>query len=145
MHHELIRIHPLDNVAVALEDIPTGETVTARGSTVTARQAIPRGHKLAWQPFPRGPDHQIRLHHRSGQGGHRPRDWVHVHNVAPASARTACTLPSPGRRPAPRPSPDFPGLPPPRGRAAIRNELWVLPTVGCVNAIAQALVRENHI
>ncbi len=30
------------------------------------------------------------------------------------------------------------------GRAAIRNEIWIIPTVGCVNDVAKALVRENQ-
>ena len=30
------------------------------------------------------------------------------------------------------------------GRAAIRNEIWVIPTVGCVNGVAQKLCRDNQ-
>ena len=30
------------------------------------------------------------------------------------------------------------------GRAAIRNEVWIIPTVGCVNSVAQKLVRDNQ-
>lgn len=30
------------------------------------------------------------------------------------------------------------------GRAAIRNEIWIIPTVGCVNDCAKALVRDNQ-
>lgn len=78
----LIRIHPLDNVAVALEDIPTGETVTAGGSTVTARQAIPRGHKLALAAVPAGA-RIIKYGCTIGlaKADIAPGDWVHVHNV----------------------------------------------------------------
>lgn len=32
----------------------------------------------------------------------------------------------------------------PDGRAGIRNEIWIIPTVGCVNDIAKALVLENQ-
>lgn len=30
------------------------------------------------------------------------------------------------------------------GRAAIRNEIWIIPTVGCVNDIAKKMVRDNQ-
>ena len=30
------------------------------------------------------------------------------------------------------------------GRAAMRNEIWIVPTVGCVNDCAKALVRDNQ-
>lgn len=30
------------------------------------------------------------------------------------------------------------------GRAATRNEIWIIPTVGCVNDCAKALVRDNQ-
>ena len=42
-----IQIHSLDNVAVALCPIAQGETITAGEYTVTARQDIPQGHKIA--------------------------------------------------------------------------------------------------
>ena len=142
----LIRIHPLDNVAVALEDIPTGETVTAGGSTVTARQAIPRGHKLALAAVPAGA-RIIKYGCTIGlaKADIAPGDWVHVHNVRTGLSEDGVYAyhPRVGALP-PVPPRTFQGYRRPDGRAAIRNELWVLPTVGCVNAIAQALVRENQ-
>ncbi|WP_286732043.1 UxaA family hydrolase [Intestinimonas sp. UBA1698] len=142
----LIRIHPLDNVAVALEDIPAGETVTAGGSTVTARQAIPRGHKLALAAVPAGA-RIIKYGCTIGlaKADIAPGDWVHVHNVRTGLSEDGVYAyhPRVGALP-PVPPRTFQGYRRPDGRAAIRNELWVLPTVGCVNAIAQALVRENQ-
>ena len=38
----------------------------------------------------------------------------------------------------------FYGYERPDGRVGVRNEIWVLPTVGCVNDVAKALVRENQ-
>ena len=142
----LIRIHPLDNVAVALEDIPAGETVTAGGSTVTARQAIPRGHKLALAAVPAGA-RIIKYGCTIGlaKADIAPGDWVHVHNVRTGLSEDGVYAyhPRVGAL-SPVPPRTFQGYRRPDGRAAIRNELWVLPTVGCVNAIAQALVRENQ-
>ena len=44
---KLIRIHPTDNVAVALTDIAVGEQLTADGLEITAAEYIARGHKIA--------------------------------------------------------------------------------------------------
>ena len=30
------------------------------------------------------------------------------------------------------------------GKVGVRNEIWVIPTVGCVNDVAKALVKENQ-
>ena len=42
-----IQIHPKDNVAVALADLPAGEVLHLSGRDVTLREAIPVGHKIA--------------------------------------------------------------------------------------------------
>ena len=42
-----IQIHPNDNVAVALTDLPAGEVLHLSGRDVTLREAIPVGHKIA--------------------------------------------------------------------------------------------------
>ena len=42
-----IRIAEGDNVAVALRVIAAGESVSVGGESVTARQEVPAGHKIA--------------------------------------------------------------------------------------------------
>ena len=44
---QYIKIHSLDNVAVALADLAEGTEVTFDNQSVTLRQAIGRGHKFA--------------------------------------------------------------------------------------------------
>jgi altronate hydrolase len=43
-----------DNVATALEPLERGRTFTVAGTTVTATESIPRGHKVAIQPIRAG-------------------------------------------------------------------------------------------
>lgn len=43
----IIKIHSLDNVAVALRDVEQGETVSVDSHTVTLQQPVVRGHKFA--------------------------------------------------------------------------------------------------
>jgi altronate hydrolase len=44
---QYIKIHSLDNVAVALADLAEGAEVTFDNQSVTLRQAVSRGHKFA--------------------------------------------------------------------------------------------------
>ncbi|UOR06658.1 altronate dehydratase family protein [Hymenobacter aerilatus] len=54
MKHLVAKIHPADNVLVALTDLPVGTPVTWDGATVTTTEAIPAKHKLALQPLAPG-------------------------------------------------------------------------------------------
>ncbi|MCC2548817.1 altronate dehydratase family protein [Hymenobacter sp. BT175] len=49
MKHLVAKIHPQDNVLVALTDLPAGTPVTHDGVTVTTTEKIPAKHKLALQ------------------------------------------------------------------------------------------------
>jgi len=75
-----------DNVATVLDDVPVRETVASRGLAVpvetVAREAIPRGHKIALADIPAGAD-ILKYGFPIGyaltdipKGAH-----VHVHNV----------------------------------------------------------------
>ena len=144
---KLIRIHPTDNVAVALEDIAAGEVLEVRdGLSVTAAEDIKRGHKLALSPIPEGAQvmkygYPIGVAKEDIASG----SWVHTHNVRTGLSEEGSytyrhkVLPMP-----PAGDYTFRGYRRADGRAAIRNELWIIPTVGCVNTIAQQLVRENQ-
>mgnify|MGYP002244286547 CR=1 FL=1 len=53
--------------------------------------------------------------------------------------------PSPDLAPLPKVEPEtFMGFRRKDGRAAIRNEIWIIPTVGCVNDIAKKMVADNQ-
>ena len=141
-----IRIHPGDNVAVALADLPQGAALTVDGIPVTAAEDISRGHKIALAPIPEG-EQIVKYGNVIGlaKTDIAPGQWVHVHNVRTGLSEDAAysynhkTFPQP--EVAPR---SFRGYRRADGRAAVRNELWIIPTVGCVNAVAARLVRENQ-
>lgn len=132
-----IRIHPDDNVAVAVEALPAGLEVLG----VTLAEAIPAGHKFALQAIP-SRTKVIKYAYSIGDasGDIQPGQWVHTHNVVsdmegPEEYEykpVPCALPR-DREAA------FQGYLRPDGRAGIRNEIWIVPTVGCVNGIAQQL------
>ena len=144
---KLIRIHPMDNVAVALEDIYAGESLELEaGLTVTAAEDVKRGHKLALAPLAAG-DPVIKYGCAIGMARTciASGQWVHTHNVRTGLSEDGeysyChkefPLPEVGKY-------SFKGYRRPDGRAAVRNELWIIPTVGCVNSVAQQLVQANQ-
>ncbi len=141
----VLRIHPGDNVAVALRTLEEGETVACEDVTVTVRETIPAAHKVAIAALPEGAS-VIKYGHPIGAATQRIPEgaWVHVHNVRTRLAEEAVYHYAPGMYDSAPPSaPEtFQGFRRADGRCGIRNELWIIPTVGCVNGIATALARE---
>ena len=141
-----IRIHPDDNVAVALEDLRRGETLTLDTVSVTAIEDIARGHKIALRDIKEGEPvvkygNPIGLAKADIPAG----AWAHVHNVRTGLSESADYTYDHKVYDKPKVSPrTFMGYRREDGRAAVRNELWIIPTVGCVNSIAARLVQENQ-
>lgn len=79
-------MNKIDNVATVLDDVATAEIVTSRGlpSNVEtqARDAIPRGHKLALSDIPAGAD-IVKYGFPTGFAlvDIPMGSYVHVHNV----------------------------------------------------------------
>ena len=141
----LLRIHPTDNVAVALEDLEAGRSLAVGGLCVTLAQPIPRGHKVALVPI--APEaNVIKYGSPIGRATETiaPGGWVHSHNLK----TNLGGLLEYSYQPVPDPivpkkgAPTFDGFRRSDGSVGIRNELWILPTVGCVNHIAEALARK---
>ena len=139
---DLIHINPLDNVAVALHAIPAG-TVFAG---VTANTDIPQGHKMALKPM--AENDQVMKYGFSIGHATAPiaaGDWVHVHNMKTnLSGEIEYTYNPTIEHPAPIAPATFQGFRRADGKVGIRNEIWIIPTVGCVNDIAKALVKDNQ-
>ena len=139
---DFIRIHPMDNVAVALAPVAAGTEF----SGVRAAVDIPQGHKMALIPLNPG-DPVVKYGFPIGQATEAvtPGQWVHTHNMKTnlSGEETYSYHPS-IRHPAPREARTFLGYRRRDGKVGIRNEIWIIPTVGCVNDVAKALARENQ-
>jgi altronate hydrolase len=142
MTTKIIQIHPADNVAVAVHALNAGEQVDCDGKTIHLAQDIPAGHKFALTVI------------RTGENivkygfpiGHATADipagvHVHAHNLKTNLGGTleyayepqSATLHIPDR------GLTFQGYRRKNGETGIRNEIWIVPTVGCVNGIAETL------
>lgn len=141
----LIRVHPDDSVAVALRPIAAGEEVALGEHSFTALAAVPQGHKLALITRAIG-DMLVKYGQPIGKATAPIAigDHVHTHNLATALAGELSYAPDDDADVAAVRAHDatWRGYLRADGRAATRNEIWILPTVGCVGLTAEQVARE---
>jgi len=131
-----------DNVAVALEAIKAGETVI----NVTVKAPIPAGHKIAIKPIAKG-ENIIKYDNPIGRATAviNPGEHVHTHNVKTNLSgilEYSYNPTTPQQSSTPKPQATFQGYLRKNGQVGIRNEIWIINTVGCVNKIAEQIVKK---
>ncbi|MEG3122429.1 UxaA family hydrolase [Sphingomonas sp. GB1N7] len=138
---EALMIDPADSVATLIEDAAPGDMVVAGGSRVVAGTAIPSGHKIALQAVEAGAP-VIKFGFPIGLATRpiAPGDHVHDGNLVTA-LRGELAYEYVPQRLAARASGggEFMGYRRADGRVGTRNEIWVLPTVGCVARTAERI------
>ncbi len=136
--NDAIKINPKDNVAVALRSIEQGETILG----VVANNPIPRGHKIALEEIPVNA-HVIKYGQPIGHAIQiiHPGDHVHTHNVKTnlSDNLTYHYLPETSDQETLPVQKEIKAFLRKNGEIGIRNELWVIPTVGCINRVALAI------
>jgi len=134
---DCIRLHPNDNVVVALADLPAGATLANEGLTLTI--AVPRGHKIATQAIEAG-QNVIRYGQIIGMATSAiaPGNHIHSHNLgmgphsqdyAHATANTALPPVTEVRT--------FDGYHRADGTVGTRNYLGILTSVNCSGSVAR--------
>jgi altronate hydrolase len=137
----ILQIHPADNVAVALADHAPGDCLRFGGKTVEAVQAIEKGHKIALANIPQG-SAVIKYGFPIGSAtaGIRAGEWVHTHNVKSNLGEILSYEYQPSLRQNEQAiAKSFLGYRRPDGRVGVRNEIWIIPTVACVNRNAELI------
>lgn len=137
-----MKVAPGDTVAVALRDLAAGERLVIAGTDVLTNEPVPKGHKLAIARHDAGvsvikygfPIGRATMAIASG-------DHVHSHNLATALSGEATYAYAPEAETKRRTNTaaTFGGFVRADGRVGTRNEIWVLPTVGCVARTAQKI------
>ncbi len=137
MAKQTIIINPLDNVAVALCNLQKGGIYEG----VTLLEDVAKGHKFALRDIKQG-ENIIKYGSPIAcatadikKGGH-----VHTHNAKTNLSEnleyTYNKAPTELSKVADRVVKVYPRA---NGEVGIRNELWIIPTVGCVNAQAKLI------
>jgi altronate hydrolase len=143
-----LRIHPSDNVAVALRLADPG----AEFAGVCVTTPIPAGHKLALASIPAG-EPVVKYGYPIGvaSAAIAAGEHVHSHNVRgnlpdqlAALRFSEVAKPRAARAASSRAADTFLGYRRPDGRAATRNEIWIVNTVGCVNVASEKIAAAAH-
>ena len=135
-----VKISPIDNVAVALTDLRSGETACE----VVLKTDVPAGHKFALCDIKAG-ENVIKYGSPIGCAKEdiKAGDWVHTHNVKTnldgilEYKYSPVEVPDKAGKTA-----TFKGFRRKSGKVGVRNEIWIIPTVGCVNSPAEIIAKE---
>jgi altronate hydrolase len=138
-------VHASDSVAVALRAMCAGETIQVGGHTLELCDAVPQGHKFAIRGHAIG-EPVVKYGLPIGRATQPITAGAHVHSHNLATALTGeqayhRDLPSAPDPVASSQEPCWQGYRRADGGAATRNEIWILPTVGCVGLTAEQAAR----
>lgn len=143
---QFYQIHPKDTVVVALQPIPAGTVLDVDGKELTAVNDVPPGHKIALKEMKQG-EPIIKYGFPIGTAA-RPiqrGEWVHTHNVKTTLGELLDYTYTPDFHEleaiAPR---SFQGYRRKDGKVGVRNEVWIIPTVGCVNSIVKQIELQSQ-
>ena len=137
---QFVKIHSSDNVAVALEALSEGAVF----GEITLTEDIPAGHKFALCDIAAG-ENIIKYGAPIGHAASAISSgaWVHTHNTKTNLSDVIDYTYDPIHSDiAAQPPKTFRGFRRANGNVGIRNEIWIIPTVGCVNSPAEALAKE---
>ena len=137
---EFIKIHAADNVAVAIHDIEAGSSFDINGINICTSSPVPAGHKVALEDLDEGADivkygfpigHLLRPVKKGDVVDHT-NIRTNLDGLLDYPYEPDLTEVAPASEPA-----FFKGYRRKNGSAGVRNELWIIPTVGCVNGVVQ--------
>lgn len=144
MVQKYIKIHSDDLVAVALCPLEKGTVCNVDGQEVTLIEDIAQGHKFALkdikidQPI-------IKYGYPIGIAKEdiKQGSWIHTHNMKTglndlltySYHRNVQELEPSEKR-------TFMGYRRKNGKVGVRNEIWIIPTVGCMNNVATSIERQ---
>jgi altronate hydrolase len=139
----IIKINENDNVVVALSDLNKNEIIEVEGKEIILKEDVKRGHKISIAEI-KVDENVIKY---GFPIGHATKDiyegeWIHTHNVKTNldgikdysfdQKLIENTFENKNLT--------FKGYRRKDGNVGIRNELWIVPTVGCVNGIAESII-----
>ena len=142
---EFIRINPADSVVVCMRAMSKGEIISIDNFNVEILQDTPAGHKVLLKDTSKGED-IIKYGYPIGHAAEdlKAGTWVNENNLKTNLAGTLSYEYNPVNETLNIAKEDrtFKGYERKNGEVGIRNEIWVVPTVGCVNGIAEKLVEK---
>ena len=140
-----LKINAADSVVVCLTEKKKGEIIEVDGRQITVNQDTPAGHKILIKDTAKGED-IIKYGYPIGHAREalKAGDWVNENNLKTNLSGTLEYTYKPVNEELSikKENRTFKGYVRKNGDVGVRNEIWVVPTVGCVNGIAERLVKE---
>ena len=140
-----LKINPADSVVVCLQPKKKGEIIDVDGKQIVLNEDTPAGHKVLIKDVKEG-ENIIKYGYPIGHARHdlHAGDWVNENNLKTNLAGTLeyAYHPTGEQLSIKNENRTFKGYVRKNGDVGVRNEIWVVPTVGCVNGIAERLVKE---
>ena len=138
-----IKINPVDSVVVCLRPFKQGETINVNGKEIQILQDTPAGHKVLINDAAKG-ENVIKYGYPIGHATEalKAGQWVNENNLKTNLSGTLTYEYHPvnDSLDIKKDNRTFKGYVRKNGEVGVRNEIWVVPTVGCVNGIAERLV-----
>ena len=140
-----LKINPADTVVVCLEAKKQGDIIDVDNKQITVLQDTPAGHKVLINDTKQG-ENIIKYGYPIGHAREdlKAGQWVNENNLKTNLSGTleytyqpvneALDIKNEKRT--------FKGYIRKNGEVGVRNELWIVPTVGCVNGIAERLAAQ---
>ena len=140
-----LKINRADSVVVCLQPKKKGEIITVDGKTVVLNQDTPAGHKVLIKDVQKG-ENIIKYGYPIGHAleNLKAGDWVNENNLKTNLSGTLdyTYIPVGEELSIKKESRTFKGYKRKNGDVGVRNEIWIVPTVGCVNGIAEKLAEK---
>ncbi len=145
MSTRFIKINPADNVVVAVDPLKKGDRLTVDGIEIVVAEDIPAGHKVALQDFA-ADEHIIKYGYPIGHArtAIAKGAWVNEKNIKTNLEGLLDYTYTPKLVDVSQPDKGltFKGYRRKNGEVGVRNEIWIIPTVGCVNGVVNQLAEE---
>jgi altronate hydrolase len=142
--NKVIRINEKDNVAVALTDIANGDTVSIDNKVIHIVSVIPQGHKFATTSIKKNDD-VVKYGYPIGHAisDIKEGEHVHYHNTKTNLEGLLDYTYNPKLEDVNFTDRNltFQGYKRKNGDVGIRNEIWIVPTVGCVNGVGETMLQ----
>jgi len=143
-----LKINPADSVVVCLAPKKQGDIIEVDGKQITVNQDTPAGHKVLIKDVKEGED-IIKYGYPIGHARQdmKAGDWVNENNLKTNLSGTLEYTYNPVDAKSDinhikNESRTFKGYVRKNGDVGVRNEIWIVPTVGCVNGIAERMAHK---
>ena len=140
-----LKINPADSVVVCLQPKQQGDVISVDGRQIVVNQDTPAGHKILIKDVREG-ENIIKYGYPIGHARQdlKAGDWVNENNLKTNLAGTLeyTYQPVDEKLAIKHENRTFKGYERSNGDVGVRNEIWIVPTVGCVNGIAERLAQK---